>query len=115
MSQAPPSWRGALAGVAAMLGYRNHDRIRRPLDGLAPTIWARLALVMTFALCARPAIAQEPKINYDETKVPAYSLPDPLVLSGGERVGDAETWTKKRRSEVLRLFETHVYGKSPGR
>ena len=53
--------------------------------------------------------------NYDESKVPSYTLPDPLVTSGGERVVDARTWIGKRQPEILKLFETHVYGRSPGR
>lgn len=57
--------------------------------------------------------AQE--INYDEAKVPKYSLPDPLVMGSGERVTTAEAWRARRRGELLKLFETHVYGKSPGR
>ncbi len=72
-------------------------------------------LFMALVLAPQPALAQDPKINYDEAKVPAYSLPDPLILSSGERVGNAETWTHRRRPEILRLFETHVYGKAPGR
>ena len=53
--------------------------------------------------------------NYDEAKVPKYTLPDPLVLSNGQRVTDAKTWFAKRRPEVLELFRTQVYGRSPGR
>jgi hypothetical protein len=26
---------------------------------------------------------------------------------------DAQTWRTKRRPEILRLFETHVYGRTP--
>lgn len=59
--------------------------------------------------------AAEPPINYDESKVPAYTLPDPLVMLDGQRVTDAATWRQKRRPELLRLFETYVYGKMPGR
>jgi hypothetical protein len=51
---------------------------------------------------------------YDEAQVPPYSLPDPLLLSTGERVGDAATWSMRRR-ELLGLFESQVYGKMPGR
>ena len=58
---------------------------------------------------------KDPDINYDESKVGAYTLPDPLVMSGGGRVRNAKDWRKKRRPEILRLFETHVYGRSPGR
>ena len=33
----------------------------------------------------------------------------------GETVRDAKTWRERRRPEILRLFETQVYGRSPGR
>ncbi|MFH1922636.1 MAG: acetylxylan esterase [Planctomycetota bacterium] len=73
-----------------------------------------LAGVLTLLL-ACPGSAQNPETNYDESKVPAYTLPDPLLLSNGERVTDAATWRNRRRPEILRLFEDHVYGKAPGR
>ena len=69
-----------------------------------------LALFLTSA-----AGAQQPATNYDESKVPEYTLPDPLVLSDGRPVTDAATWQQRRRPEILRLFETQVYGKAPGR
>jgi len=56
-----------------------------------------------------------PPVNYDESKVPAYTLPDPLVCEDGTVVRDPATWVQKRRPELLRLFQTHVYGRSPGR
>lgn len=51
--------------------------------------------------------------NYDEAKVPAYDLPDPLVSADGKPVAEAETWFAQRRPELLRLFETEVFGKTP--
>jgi hypothetical protein len=65
------------------------------------------------ALLATNAHAQRPGTNYDESKVPEYSLPDPLVLEDGTEVTDARTWSEKRRPEIVKLFETHVYGRSP--
>jgi len=53
--------------------------------------------------------------NYDEAKVGAYTLPDPLVLQDGRPVRDAETWLRERRPEILRLYETHIYGRVPER
>jgi hypothetical protein len=52
--------------------------------------------------------------NYDETKVRPYTLPDPLVLSDGRPVPDAAAWLKQRRPEILRLYETEIYGRIPG-
>jgi serine phosphatase RsbU (regulator of sigma subunit) len=72
------------------------------------------ALAATFALAAVPAGAQLPEANYDEAKVPAYALPDPLRFADGSPVRGAGDWTGRRRVEVLHLFETHVYGRSPG-
>lgn len=54
-------------------------------------------------------------VNYDESKVGTYTLPDPLQFADGKPVRTAREWTERRRAEILRLFETHVYGRSPGR
>ncbi len=51
--------------------------------------------------------------NYDEDKVPDYTLPDPLIFEDGTKVKDAASW-ERRRAEILSLFETQVYGKMPG-
>jgi hypothetical protein len=59
--------------------------------------------------------AQALDVNYDESKVPKYVLPDPFSLADGSKVTDANMWRQRRRPEILRLFEQHVYGKAPGR
>jgi hypothetical protein len=59
--------------------------------------------------------AQSRDVNYDESKVPKYSLPDPLTNIDGTRVVYGRDWTERRRPEILQLFQEHVYGKAPGR
>jgi hypothetical protein len=54
-------------------------------------------------------------VNYDETKVGTYTLPDPLVLANGARVKDAATWTRVRRPEILRMIESTQFGRAPGK
>jgi hypothetical protein len=51
--------------------------------------------------------------NYDEQKVPKYTLPDSLLMSDGTKVANAQAWKTKRKPAVLELFRTHVYGRSP--
>jgi len=51
--------------------------------------------------------------NYDESRVGSYQLPDPLVLANGQPVRDNKTWFKQRRPELIRLYETEIYGRVP--
>jgi len=75
-------------------------------------IVAAVAFLIVFG--ASPSLAQQ-GINYDESKAPAYTLPDLLVMASGQRVTSARMWAVERRPEILKLFETYEYGHSPGR
>ncbi len=59
--------------------------------------------------------AEPPNVNYDESKIAPYTLPDPLVWADGTKVTDAKTWSGKRRAEVIELFRANMHGRSPGR
>src|SRR3569832_394621 len=59
------------------------------------------------------AVAQRPGTNYDEAKVPQYTLPGVLVMSDGTRVRDAKTWETRRRPEILELYRHEVFGRTP--
>ena len=84
-------------------------------------IMAGLAFAFMLSACAargqnapRTEVAGIP-VNYDESRVGTYVLPDPLTLNNGAKVRDAETWARKRRPEIIRLFEENQFGRSPGR
>lgn len=51
--------------------------------------------------------------NYDETKIPAYTLPDPLLCQDGSKVTTAKEWEQKRRPELLELIIKEMYGRVP--
>ena len=59
-------------------------------------------------------LAQQPGTNYDEAKVPAYTLPELLVMSNGQRVRGAADWTM-RREEIRSLLESKMFGRAPTR
>ncbi len=66
-----------------------------------------LAVLMPFSLAQ-----SADDVIYDEAKVPAYTLPDPLRFEDGTPVKTPGDW-RKRRAELLGLFAGHVYGKTP--
>ncbi|MFH1370189.1 MAG: acetylxylan esterase [Planctomycetota bacterium] len=53
-----------------------------------------------------------PQGLYDEEKVLKFTLPNPLIMLNGDKVNDVNAWNSKRRPEILKLFETNVYGRS---
>lgn len=52
-------------------------------------------------------------INYDESKVPAYKLPEVLVGMKGDKIESAKQWRNERRPEIIKLFQDNVYGEIP--
>lgn len=76
--------------------------------------WFLLLSVSVLGQTARTEVAGIP-INYDESKVGVFTLPDPLILQNGKKVTNPQTWYKKRRPEILHIFETEQFGKAPSR
>lgn len=73
----------------------------------------RYYLLVMFLLTAfNLSHAQSNGYNYDESKVPEYELPNPLVFLSGDTVQSGDEW-KERRAEIYTMFENHVYGKTP--
>jgi len=73
---------------------------------------AVLALMIAAGGGASPAAAQLDG-NADEAKVAPYSLPDPLRLTDGGRVTTPAGWWRRRRPELVSLFEQTIYGVAP--
>jgi dienelactone hydrolase len=51
--------------------------------------------------------------NYDESKVPAYTLPEILESQNKKKITSVKDWENIRRPEILSLFETNIYGTMP--
>lgn len=76
---------------------------------------ARTLLAGACLILSRLVVGAAPlPANYDEARMPAYALPDPLVFADGKRVAAPADWPR-RRTEILRLFQDQMYGIMPGR
>tara|TARA_B100001750_G_scaffold248622_1_gene282768 strand:+ start:48281 stop:49537 length:1257 start_codon:yes stop_codon:yes gene_type:complete len=73
-----------------------------------------IRIIATILLFSAMSFAQS-EANYDETKVPKFTLPDALVTFSGNHISDHVQWEADRRFEIFQFFERQVYGKVPGR
>ena len=79
------------------------------MSGTSPHALVFLA-AMTFAASLHAAEASFP----DPHALPVNaSLPDPLVMSNGQRVATPEMWQEQRAPELRQLFQHYEYGKWP--
>ena len=60
-----------------------------------------LSFILIAWMVCLPGQSQQPA-NYDENKVPAYTLPALLVSNDGREITSARKWEKIRRPVVLR-------------
>ncbi|MEO1526700.1 MAG: acetylxylan esterase [Planctomycetota bacterium] len=72
------------------------------------TVFAVLMTWMSINL-----FGQKFEANYDESKIPNFVLPDPLIAQDGTPIKSAKQWSETRRGELLKLFQEHVYGVAP--
>lgn len=73
------------------------------------------SLIISILLLLGSLFVHAQEIHYDESKVPAYDLPDPLLTLEGKKIRNRRQWERVRRPELLSLFETEMFGKMPGR
>jgi len=72
------------------------------------------AILLHAALLLALACAAAAQVNYDESLIPDYTLPDALTARDGSKIQTADQWRAVRRPEILELFRTHVFGRAPG-
>ena len=74
-----------------------------------PTLSLLLAMIGSVSVLAQEAAKPGP---YAGPVISEYRLPDPLAMVNGARVATVKDWPA-RRAEILRLFESEMYGKGP--
>ena len=53
------------------------------------------------------------EFNYVESKVPEYTLPNPLITADGAAVTTSAAWQGMRRDQLMDVFRDQVYGRRP--
>ena len=89
-------------------GLRAAVRLRQ-----AGAMTPRFGILLAGLLAVHPVSAAPAPAITDETKVPPYALPDPLVFADGTPVRDAAAWRGRRRPELLEIFAREIYGRTP--
>lgn len=57
--------------------------------------------------------AQNNNVNYDEEKVPQYTLPPLLISEDGRHITTVEEWEFIKRPELLNAFADQMFGSTP--
>jgi hypothetical protein len=78
--------------------------------------WSAVYILVTALLsvvfAAEGKSLERRKTITEESKVPAYTLPDPLEYLDGTRITDTKGWTEKRRPEILKMIGSWAWGLS---
>jgi hypothetical protein len=74
-----------------------------------------LAVLYFFLFSGMVAVSQTDQINYDEQKIPPYTLPELLVAANGKKIKTVALWENVRRPEILKMFSENIYGEMPGK
>lgn len=75
-----------------------------------PSLRALAFVAWSAASCVQAAQDHSYK---DESKVPPYVLPEVLTTMDGRTMRTADDWIQTRRPEILRIYEEHVFGRTP--
>ena len=62
---------------------------------------------------AREAKEYDNDVNYDETKIPHYDLPQLLIGPDGKKISSTSEWEEIRRPQILSLYSNLIYGRVP--
>src|SRR4029079_3436126 len=77
------------------------------------TILVLIALqFLSLNICAQ---AQGDTLNYDESKIPPYTLPELLVTDDGKVIHNSKEWENIQRPAILKKFTENMYGRVPGK
>lgn len=69
-----------------------------------------LRLIFLFYI---PFMFSQQNVNYDESKVPVFEIPELFTTFDGKKIRNVKEWERIRRVELTDFFMNNVYGKIP--
>ncbi len=72
----------------------------------------RLLIFLFLQVAIGPLLAQQDP-NYDETRIPAYQLPELLLNPQGQIVNSVSEWEQQLRPATLGYFTDEIFGRIP--
>jgi hypothetical protein len=69
--------------------------------------------LLIICICLNIMVQAQQKVNYDESAIKPYVLPELLKLENGVAVKNTDDWEQKRRPELVSLYTDQVFGKVP--
>lgn len=84
-----------------------------PLLATIPALFCAALASGQVADVANPRAVAGIPVNNTEANVGKYTLPDVLTLNNGQPVKDTATWVNQRRPEIVKFYESQVYGRIP--
>ena len=96
------------------VGCQEPDRVRAVLWRSVPLDFGENRIELASSgMCVTGLVLRVKPCNFDRAKIGTVKLEDPLVFAGGAPVSTSVDW-KRRRAEILALFEREMYGSIPG-
>ena len=84
--------------------------------GISSNFWSIFLLILIqFIAWQNCAQAQDNGLNYDESKIPPYTLPELLVTDDGKAIHNSKEWEGIQRPAILKKFTENMYGRVPGK
>ncbi len=71
------------------------------------------AIILMYSVSVGQSKEWESAVIYNESQVPFYELPDPLVTIEGNRITTQEEWLNIRRPQIMGMFASTIYGRVP--
>ena len=84
--------------------------VRGVVFALGIALFVRCASAETVFVQDREVFVRD--ANYDKSKIPPYTLEDPLTFADGRKVKTSADWAERRR-EILGIFAREMFGEEP--